>query len=586
MLFLVWCRRHFFLLGLAVVFLLPWIAFGRSLMQDFAAIDDAFLIVNNPIVHGLSATHLKLAFTTFDPELYIPLTLLSFQLDWLLGGGSAVAFHLTNLLLHSLNAVLVGIFFTFLLREKTNAKGMALAAAMLFAVHPLHTEAVVWAAGRKDLLSTFFFLVSAILYVRSHGTLPTVENNASKNVLYVLSIITFLLGLLAKVLIATLPALLLVHSRLVRQKESVRKTLLKLSPFFILSCIFLFVAMFGKERILTSSTLLETAAMAQKSAWFYLQKLTAPTGLTVIYPFQGTISLLSPEFFLPLFVHLALFGVACWQRRRRPLLSFGILLYYLTLLPTFFNFHKGDLLFFAVDRYAYIPSIGFFLVLVLISSELAHHLRLSVRTRGICITLIVFLSVGLSMKQSAVWDSPDSLFGRSLTLYPESVSARMALGSILRERNQLKEAFDILHAGARFSDHPGLNIEAGLVYSAAGQADDAREQFRIALNKNPQLAPALFYLGFLDEHDSKIDSAIDFYKKAIDEDPSYVTVRVHLARLLIKKGKFEEAQNELTAAYAWNPVSAEVISAFTTLETARKNPGEVKRWEAWKEAVR
>ncbi len=189
------------------------------------------------------------------------------------------------------------------------------------------------------------------------------------------------------------------------------------------------------------------------------------------------------------------------------------------------------------------------------------------------------------MKQSTVWDSPDSLFGRSLALYPESVSARMALGSILRERNQLAEAFEILRDGAKYSEHPGLNIEAGLVYSSAGQTDDAREQFRIALQKNPHLAPALFYLGFLDAHDGQTDRAIEWYMKAITEDPSYVTVRVHLADLLIKQQRYDEAHRELTAAYDWNPVSAEVITAFIALETARNNQAEVQRWQAWRDRV-
>ncbi len=574
-----WCRHHWFLLGVVAVFLLPWLAFSRSLVQDFAAIDDGFLILNNPIVHGMTFSHLKLAFTTFDPELYIPLTLLSFQLDWLLGGGSPVMFHLTNLFVHSLNAVLVAVLIRFLLRDKSNAKGMAISAAILFAIHPLHTEAVVWAAGRKDLLSMFFFLVSALLFVRS------LESSKHQRLFYMISVVGFFLGLLAKVLIATLPAILLVYCLLLRRQKTVRQILVQLSPFFVLSAIFLFVAMFGKERILTSSSMLDTVLMAQKSAFFYLHSLLFPVGLTVIYPFQGTITLLAPEFFLPLLLHLSILSVAWWHRRSRPLTLFGILVYYITLAPTFFNFHKGDLLFFAVDRYAYIPSLGFFLVLVLVASELADRFKLSVRIRSVGLALIALCFISLSMKQTTVWDTPDSLFGRSLLLYPESVSARMALGSILRDRNQLEEAFEILRDGARFSDHPGLNVEAGMVYAAAGQTHDARDQFRTAMQKNPHLAPALFYLGFLDEHDGNMDRAIEWYAKAIAEDPSYVTVRVHRANILMQLQRYEEAEHELSAAYGWNQVSAEVIDAFIALETARRNSEAVEQWKKWREAL-
>ena len=581
MLFLRWCKHHWFTLGLLLAFLLPFLAFSRSLIQDFAAIDDTFLIINNPTVHGIDFTHLKLAFTTFDPELYIPLTLLSFQIDWLIGSGSPVMFHLTNLLFHGLNTVLVGVFVLILLQGKDSAKGTSLTVALLFAVHPLHTEAVVWASGRKDLLATFFFLGSAIVFAMSSPLRGESQVGDLRWGIYVCSILLFLLGLLSKVLIATLPAIL-VLTFLMHRQESMKKGFLKLAPFFLLSTIFLYVALFGKERIIASSSLLDTVIMAQKSAFFYIGKLLFPIGLTVIYPFQGTITLLSPEFFFPALINLVLIGIALWQWKKRPLVSYGILFFFFTLLPTFFNFHKGDLLFFAVDRYAYIPSIGLLLSLVLVSAELSDMFRLSRYVRVSVMIIVLTVFTGLSMRQTTFWDTPDTLFTHAIDLYPESASARMAMGSVLRERNQLVEAFKVLHDGTKYSDHPGLNIEAGLVYASAGQVSDARQQFHLALQKNPDLAPAMNYLGGLDEHDGDTASAMDWYQKAILSDPSFVSVRVHLARLLMKTGKLDEAFSQLTSAYSWNPVSFEVIDAFIALETLRKNVSEVGRWNEWK----
>lgn len=609
--FLRWCRHHWFILGLLLAFLLPFLAFSRSLLQDFAAIDDTFLIINNPTVHGIDLTHLKLAFTTFDPELYIPLTLLSFQIDWLVGAGSPVMFHLTNLLLQGLNAVLVGFFVFLLLQGKNSAKGVALTVSLLFAVHPLHTEAVVWAAGRKDLLSTFLFLGSVnffSLYLLtslpplhcgerggglsfSEHKIPSPsqwrrdgDEDVRRHFLYALSLLAFVLGLLSKVLIATLPAVLILIF-LMHRHESMRKELVKLAPYFILSAIFLYVALFGKERIIASSSLLDTVLMAQKSAFFYIEKLLFPVGLTVIYPFQSVMTLASPQFFFPALINLSLIGIALWQWKKRPLVSFGILFFFITLLPTFFNFHKGDFIFFAVDRYAYIPSVGLLLSLVLLGAEIFESLGVSLRIRVITIAIILCSFVGLSMRQTTFWDTPDTLFTHAIDLYPESVSARMAMGSVLRERNQLEEAFKVLHDGARYSDHPGLNIEAGLVYASAGQVDDARAQFQLALQKNPDLAPAMNYLGGLDAHDGKTASAMEWYRKAIERDPSFVSVRVHLARLLIAEKKYDDAFDQLTSASAWNPVSFEVIDAFIDLELLRKNASEVERWTAWKERV-
>jgi tetratricopeptide (TPR) repeat protein len=561
-------KAHWFIFGLGFLFILPWIVFGHSLWQDFAAIDDGFLIVNNPIVHRLDAWHIKLAFTTFDPELYIPLTLLSFQLNWLLGGGSPFIFHLTNILLQSINALLVcALFYSW-----TKRRSLALVAALFFAVHPINTEAVVWAAGRKDLLCTMFFLLSYLgfrKFEESRRILPLA-----------LSICGFVLALLSKAMAATLPVVLLLDILLLRKERAAKSVFAALIPFAALAVLFLWIASFGKEHILASSSLWDTFVMAQKSSVFYLQKLLIPTGLTVIYPYQGAISLKLLTFLIPLLINVALAGVVIWQWKKRPIISFGILFYFITLAPTLFNFHKGDLLFFAVDRYAYLPGLGFLIVVLALGYEFLSWMKLPAVWYWL-LPPIVILAFGIgSIFQTHVWDTPDSLFGRSLALYPESVSARMAMGSILRERNQLPEAFTVLHDGARYSDHPGLNIEAGLVYSANGQMDDAREQFRMALSKDPTLAPAEYYLGFLDAHDGNEASAISWYKKAIGHDPSYVTVRVHLAELLMKNKNFAEAEDQLNEALKWNPVSVEALQAMVELKKLQKNSADLIYWQS------
>lgn len=561
-------RAHWFVLGLCIAFLLPWIVFGHALRQGFAAIDDSFLIVNNPIVHGLDVRRIRLAFSTFDPELYIPVSLLTFQLNWVLGGGSAFPFHLTNILLQSVNSVLVAA----LMFSWTKRRTLSLAAALLFAVHPLHTEAVVWAAGRKDLLSTLFLLSSYLGFRRYQETRRALP--------WILSLLSFLLALLSKALAVTLPAILFLDVLLLRKARPFKAACIALIPFAALAAVFLQVASFGKERILASSTLLDTFVMAQKSSVFYLQKFLVPTGLTVIYPYQGAISLQFPTFFIPLLITVALLSVAVWQWRRRPMVSFGILFFFVTLAPTFFNFHKGEFLFFAVDRYAYVPSIGVFLVLLTIGGEFFDLVRVPTKVLWSLLSLALLVLGVLSIRQTKVWDTPDTLFGRAIALYPESVSARTAMGSVLRERNQLQEAFTVLHDGARFSDHPALNVEAGLVYSANGQVDDAREQFRMALKKNPLLAPAEYYLGFLDAYDGNETGAISWYRKAIGHDPSYVTVRVHLADLLMKNKNFTEAEDQLHEALKWNPVSIEALEAMVELKKLQKNSADVMYWQS------
>jgi len=298
-------KARCFFFGIILAFLLPWLVYGRSLWQGFAAIDDGFLIVNNPIVHGFDFWHIKLAFTTFDPELYIPATLMTFQLNWLMGGGTPFWFHFTNLLIQSINALLVAA----LLFSLSRRKGIAFVGAILFAIHPINTEAVVWAAGRKDLLCIFFLLIAYLAYRKY---------SSDRKVLYfILAISAFVLSLLAKAQAAILPAILVLDMILIQKRNDAKKMAAELLPFLALSVLFLWIASFGKEQILASSSLYETFVMAQKSAAFYLLKLIFPSGLTVIYPYQDAIGLNEPAFFIPLLINAAIISFAFWQRKKR-----------------------------------------------------------------------------------------------------------------------------------------------------------------------------------------------------------------------------------------------------------------------------
>src|SRR3989344_4256763 len=178
-------------------FLLAMLIYGSSLGNGFVQWDDGLLIYENPAIRGITWTNLKTIFTTYDPELYIPLTLFTYQVDYLIAGTHAAFYHFHALILHTLNVLLVLWF----LKRLTGKTALAVVIGLVFMVHPLHTEAVAWSSARKDLLATMFFLLSIIAYMR--------YREAEKKLLYSASLCAFLLGLLAKVTVLTLPAVLL-----------------------------------------------------------------------------------------------------------------------------------------------------------------------------------------------------------------------------------------------------------------------------------------------------------------------------------------------------------------------------------------
>jgi hypothetical protein len=146
-------NRKEILLWIGGVAALLLLIYGVSLMNGFVVWDDALLVVNNPIAHGLTWMNIKAAFTSYDPELYIPLTFLSFQINYALGGLAPFGYHLGNLLLHFGSVLLVA----WAIFGITKNRATAIITALLFAVHPINVEAVAWVSGRKDVLAAFFF---------------------------------------------------------------------------------------------------------------------------------------------------------------------------------------------------------------------------------------------------------------------------------------------------------------------------------------------------------------------------------------------------------------------------------------------
>ncbi len=544
-------RYVFLIIGLflAVTFL----AFGRTLLQDFAPLDDDLLITHNLAVRGMTPENLRTVFTTYDPELYIPLTFVSYQVNYLIGGLRPWIYHLTNILLHAGNALLVA----WLLLLLTQKRHVALVAGLLFAVHPLHTEAVAWLAGRKDLLSTFFFLLSFIAYLHYR---KGVAHNAPTT--YVLSILSFLLALLSKVMAMTLPVALILSDLLMERRKWSWKILMEKIPYLMLSGIFLVVATAGKERILSHHTTWETALMAAKSTVFYLQKLLLPIHLGVFYPYRGAISLLESAFIVPVLIVLMLIGFTVFSLRWNRWIMFGVAFFLVTLAPTFINFHKGGEMYFASDRYPYLPSIGFFLIVAMALHGWSERSRLRMPSQrllaSIGVPLVIILCV-LSSLQTRIWDSAESLFANTLRLHPESIAARVSLASMARRSGKYDQAIKLLRDGLGYGDDVQLRMGLGTVYAKVGRVDDAREQFIAAQTLDPLNPEPLVALGVLDEYEKNIPAAMEKYRKAVEMDSSYVSARNKLGSLLLEEGKTEEAEEQFRMALQWNPNTEGVL---------------------------
>ncbi|MBT3292587.1 tetratricopeptide repeat protein [Candidatus Peregrinibacteria bacterium] len=531
------------------------ISFGMAVTFGYAPSDDLFLVVQNLAIRGPTFQNIKTVFSTYDPELYIPLTFVSYQIDYLVGGLNPSIFHLSNILIHSLNSILIFWIFFRITKHRT----AAFFASLIFAIHPINTESVVWISARKDLLSTFFFLLTFSSYLA--------YSRAKDKRYYLLSMIIFVLALLSKVMVVTLPAILIIYDYLIDNRRGIKKIIIEKLPFIILSIIFIIIALGGKERVVSVLSIQEMAMLASKSTLFYVQKIFIPVGLTIIYPFNEAITI--GTFFPYIIGILLMIGGGIFAIKKSPLIAFGLLWFALTLVPTFSNASKAGFIFFAVDRYAYVPSIGIFLIVAFVFSKLNCKSKILI---GSLVSISLVLGL-LSISQTRTWVDSEHLYNHAIDVYPESVPARASLARILRESGEYEEAFAVLKEGLPFEDHPVMHLGAGYIYARVGQVPEARNQFVLARKMDMESAEPVFSLGSLEEQIGNTSLAQKYYKEAIDLDPSYVIARVKLASILYDSGNLLDAKEQIELALEWNSNS---IQAHELLAQILKEEGDNK----------
>ncbi len=470
--------------------------YAPSLKNGFVDWDDGMLIRENAIVQHPSISSMRTAFSTYDPELYIPLTFMSYQLDQRIGKGSPYFFHLTSLLLHLANIALVIALASLLTRKQY----IAAAVGFLFALHPIQVEAVAWASGRKDVLSSFFLLLSLVCYVQF-----AIRHRRGW---WYAALGIFALGLFSKVTVAVEPLLLLLIDWLLKRRSSVASQTMEKIPFFLLSIIFGIVALFGKRTIVASLTVSETVLMFIKSVAFYLQKSFLPFGFSVLYPLDGPISVFSLAFLLPVLCLLLItLAFVRWGRRDR-LIIFGTLWFLILLLPAFLTFKGKADLYIASDRYVYVACIGLFIII-------ARFFELVMQQwpkgrQNILAFLLVPLIVLPSMmyRQSLVWRSTETLFQHTVRLYPLSYVAHSALGNVL---------------------------------TARGDTQHAAMEYYVALKLHPDLAGAYTALATALRPTGSSQFVEWLYRKALDIDPTYESADAGLGILALDTGNVDEA---------------------------------------------
>lgn len=558
------------------VILLLLLIYGRSLGNDFVFWDDTSLVIDNPISRGISFKNIFDAFSHYDPDLYVPFTFLTFQINYYIAGLHPFIYHLTNLLLHAASSILVG----WIILQMTGRKSVAAVIAALFAVHPINVEAVAWVSARKDVLSAFFFLFSLGAYLRS--------KSGSRARWYWLSVSMFLLGLLSKASILTLPFILVLAdwyrtktvtlrqsaaacSRVIEESSSFRgraqgeargiapacftkASLTRAMPYLFLGVIFGVVAMFGKPE--NTLTIAENFLIGMKAAAFTLLHLIWPSGYSVIYPFEGETSFMRPDLIIPTGGIIAICVLTVIFMRRFPSVFLGWWWFLIMLVPSFLTTEKGsDLvpdIYLTSDRYAYLAAIGVFFV-VAKAADIIH------RTNGRIVVpaaavLIACFSI-LSFFQSGVWKNTETLFRRALAHNPESAVAHNNLGVFYDANGAADAAFREYEDAVRAGGTGDAWFNYGMALAKRSRTSDAITALAKAVALRPNYAIAHQNLGALLLDSGEIQAAVDHLLVAQSLDSRNVAIFLNLGMALEKGGDLTDARRAYERALQLDPVN-------------------------------
>jgi tetratricopeptide (TPR) repeat protein len=543
--------------------------YAQVWQHAFVAYDDPKYVTENPIVSaGLTMRGVSWALTTGTDANWFPLTWLTHMLDVQLYGMNPGGHHITNLLLHIVNTLLL----FGLLHWMTGALGRSAFVAALFAVHPLHVESVSWVAERKDVLSTSFLMLTLwayVWYVRQ----PRMSR-------YALVLVFFALGLMSKPMLVTLPFLLLVldvwplgrmslggersgRSGSVRRadQQSVALHLVREKlPLFGLAIAssmvtFLVQRSGGAVVGLDAFPLGLRVANALVSYVAYIAKMLWPTQLAAFYPYPTSVPAGLAAGALVILIGVSVAVVRAG--RRYPYLPVGWLWYFGMLLPVIGLVQVGNQA--LADRYTYVPMIGLFIIVAWGISDLLSRWRYRTTALPIVGALVIAACAITARAQVSVWRNSETLFAHAIDVTRDNHIAQNNLGRVLAGDGKVAEAIEHYKEALRIK--PGFataHTNLGAALMKQGKVDEAIAHFTEGLRIKPDFAEAHSDLAVALVGQGKVDEGIAHYAEAVRLKPDFPEAQSNWALALAGQGKLDDAIVHYNEALRLNPSVADV----------------------------
>lgn len=587
------CDRRIWLVAVPIA-LFVLIAFAPARENDFVNWDDDLNLRDNPHLRGSVPARIAWAWTTFHLGVYQPLAWWLFEAESACWGFNPRGYHLTSIVLHAANAVVLYILtMTLLVRCRpascrkspwTCALAAGLATAM-FAVHPLRVEVVAWASCQPYLPCALFSMLAVLAYLRAFEAEPVARRGW-----LAATFVLFVAAMLSHAIAVSLPAVLLILDvyPLGRLEDgpgrwfgsSARRALREKIPFFLASLVFVGLAVAARSRdVFSTVQLAGSARIAQAcyGTWFYILKTVRPRDLVAVYPLPREIDWRSPPFLASILGTLGVSVVLFLLRRRWPGLLAAWLSYLLILAPNSGLIRTSQQM--AADRYSYLAMVGGSIVVA------AGLFRLAARSRapalgslalGLAVLPVLIL---LTREQCRTWHDSRTLWTHALGCAGGTSSvAHYNLGHDFLRRGNPRSAAAHYAAALRIDpDNVAVHHNLGVALSRQGKYSEAASQHAEALRLDPGFAGAHYNLGVILARQGKLDEAEAHYVEALRLDPGAVDAHYNLAMILSSRGRYAEAEVHYKEALRLDPGLA---GAHNNLGTDLARQGKLAEAEA------
>ncbi len=509
--------------------------------HDFIGFDDNYYVTDNKNVQsGLSWQGVKWAFTTTHAWNWHPLTWLSHMLDCQLFGLNPAGHHLTSVFFHTANAVLLFL----VLKCMSSSLWCSGFVAAAFALHPLHIESVAWVSERKDVLSTFFWLLTMLAYMR-YAKRPSFSK-------YVLVVLFFVLGLMAKQMLVTLPFVLLLldywplgRFEQTGKKQAVRESgtgtvsfsrcIVEKLPLLVLSVVAgLIVFLVQLKATLVKSTIAipinYRIGNAIVSYAGYIIKMFWPIKLGILYPHPGT-NLPLWQIFAGSLLLLGICVVAIRSYRSRQWFIVGWLWYLGTLVPVIGLVQVGMQA--MADRYTYMTLTGLFIIVAWGAAAFAGKRKYgSIFLVAGAVTSLSVLTV-LTLLQLPQWRNSIRLYKHTVNVTADNDIMHYNLGVLLYREGKIAQA--MTHWREALKIDPGqspIHKNLGVLLAQQGKPDEAISHFRQSLSINPNMIDVRYNIAYILTKQGKIDQAVEEYREILRINPNHADARQALKALL------------------------------------------------------